>query len=127
MLSILGEFAATALLIGLVGVYGVGSHIVRARIKDIGIRLALGATAARVTGEVVGLGLRTALMGVPFGLALALTLGRAFEGLLFGVDVFDPTTLIMVPTLVLVLMAVALLAPARYAAAIDPARTTKDG
>ena len=125
LLYVLSVFATTALLLGLVGVYGVTSYSVRRR-REIGIRLALGADQRRVTTEVVGRGMFTAVMGVPVGLGLAILLGRALESLLFGVPASDMPALAGVVTLVLVATAAALFGPARLAAGTDPADVTRD-
>lgn len=126
LLYVLAIFATTALLLGLVGVYGVTSYSVRQRRREIGVRLALGANQRRVTTEIVGRGMRTAVMGVPVGLGLAVLLGRALDSLLFGVPPTDVPTLAGVATLVLVATAGALYGPARLAASMDPAEATRD-
>jgi predicted permease len=113
-------FAVLALGIASVGVYGVISYLVTQGVREIGIRLALGATPRRILGMVVQHGMRVALTGVASGLAGALLLTRFMRGLLFGVGERDPLTFVATPV---VLAAVALAAtyiPARRAARIDP-------
>jgi hypothetical protein len=119
-LVMLGIAAAVALLLATVGVYGVISFVVSQRTREIGVRIALGAGSATVTGMVLRQGLALAVIGVALGLAAAYGLTRLMTGLLFGVSALDPLTYAMVAVS---LTAVALLAsylPARRAARVDP-------
>lgn len=125
LLTILVLFGAAALLIGTVGVYGVGMHSVRRARREIGVRLALGATETRITGEVVRRGMTAALIGVPPGLLVAWLVGRSIEGLLFGISANDPRLALAVALGVLTVTAVAFLLPARVAAGVDPASATR--
>ena len=112
--------AVVALLLGVVGLYGVISYVVSQRTPEIGVRLALGAQPSEVRAMVLRQGLRVALVGVAGGLATAALASRVLGSLLFEVSALDPVTFGAVP---LVLMAVSWLAtyvPARRAAAIDP-------
>jgi putative ABC transport system permease protein len=117
---LLGTFAGLALVLGLVGVYGVTSYLVAQRTKEVGLRLALGAEPRQLVRLVVGQGMRVAAAGLAVGLAGAVAVARLMEGLLYGVAPIDA------PTLggVIVLLALATLAanwvPARRATRVDP-------
>ena len=114
----LGMFAALALLLATVGTYGVISYAVTQRRREIGVRVALGATRSDVVRLVVGQGLRLAASGVVVGLGAAFMATRVLRSLLFGVAPSDPTTLAaIVTTLVLALLAASWL-PARRAAGV---------
>jgi ABC-type antimicrobial peptide transport system permease subunit len=111
---------AVALLLGLIGIYGVMSYIVSQRTSEIGVRLALGADPASVTGQIVRQGGTVAGFGMVAGLAAALAGGRFIESLLFGVTPYDP---IIFATTTLALALVALIAcwlPDRRAARLNP-------
>ena len=113
-------FAALALLLALIGIYGVLSHFVARRHREIGLRMTLGAEASDVVRLVVGEGIRPILLGLAAGLLGAVALSRVLARLLFQVSPTDPLTLFAAP---LLLGAVGLLAsylPARRAASISP-------
>jgi predicted permease len=117
---LLGAFAAVAMLLGTVGIYGVMSYTVAQRKHEIGVRMALGAGTGSVLRLIVAHGLKLTLIGVVVGLAAAFVLSRVMESLLFGITATDPATFVAIP---LVLVAAATLAsyvPARRATKIDP-------
>jgi putative ABC transport system permease protein len=117
---LLGTFGVLAFVLTAVGLYGVISYAVVQRMREMGIRLALGADRAAILGLVVRKGMLLASLGAAIGLAAASLLTRLIANLLFGVGPADPLTFICVP---LALIAVAMLAsyiPARRAAGVDP-------
>jgi ABC-type antimicrobial peptide transport system permease subunit len=117
---LLSLFALLALTLATIGVYGVMSYLVGQGTREIGIRMALGATEGQVLALVLRQGLAVALVGAAGGLLAALALGRVIRGLLFEVRAHDPLTFVV---MALALAAVALAAsylPARRAARTDP-------
>lgn len=117
---LLGFFAAIALVLALVGIYGVISYSVIQRKQEIGIRIALGAQRRGIFQMIIGYGLRMAALGVFIGLLVSFAVTRAMSSFLYGIRPSDPLTFV---TLSLFLTAAALLAcylPARRAAAVDP-------
>jgi predicted permease len=117
---LLSIFAALAVVLAVVGIYGVMAYTVQQRTREIGIRIALGATGQRVVGMVVGRGLVLAALGVALGTAGAYALTRVLSSLLFGVSARDPMTFAAVATLLAAVAVVASWLPARRAARVDP-------
>ncbi len=120
VLSLIGIAGGMALLLGMVGIYGVVAYAVARRRKDIGIRIALGATGPSVAALFLRDGLRSALFGAGIGLFAALALTRMMTALLFGVSAADPLTYAAVGLLLVGAAALASWWPARRAAAVDP-------
>ncbi len=118
--TLLTTFAALALLLAAIGIYGMMSYAVSQRTSEIGIRLALGAEAGDILRMIVGNAARLAAIGLAIGVALALALGRTLNSLLFETAGGDPVTFAAV---IAVLAAVAMMAsylPARRASRIPP-------
>jgi putative ABC transport system permease protein len=117
---LVGMFAATALLLATLGVYGVMAYSVAQRRREIGVRLALGAAPAHVARMVMQNGGRLAAIGVLLGLAGAVLVGRAISKLLFGVTPYDAPTFVLVPLVLGLATVVAAWLPARRAMRVDP-------
>jgi predicted permease len=118
---LLGGFAAAALLLATLGVYGVMAFAVAQRTREIGVRIALGAHARRVFALVLKQGMVLAGLGVLVGLGGALALTRVLQSLLFGISATDPVVLIAVAILLGAVTMIGAYLPARRAARIDPA------
>jgi putative ABC transport system permease protein len=114
-------FAATALLLAAIGIYGVMSYAVTRRSHELGIRVALGASRREVVGLVLRQGMKLAAVGMAAGLVAALALTRFMAGLLYGVRPADPATLAAVALLLGGIAFLACYIPARRATAVDPA------
>lgn len=123
---LLSVFAVLALIVALMGVYGVSSYLVAQRTKEIGIRMAIGADAKDVIRMIAGQGLRVILVGAVIGVAGALGLSRVLASLLFGVSAADPATFLVVVALVVVTGLLATYLPARRAARVDPVAALRE-
>ncbi|HEU4631144.1 MAG TPA: ABC transporter permease [Gemmatimonadaceae bacterium] len=122
---LLGAFAALALLLGAVGLYGVVAYQVSQRTQEIGVRVALGARTGTVLGMVLRQGLALALLGAGVGLAAALVVARLLRGFLYDVSATDPWTFATVPLVLAAVAVLATLVPARRAARVDPVRALR--
>jgi ABC-type antimicrobial peptide transport system permease subunit len=117
---LLGTFAALALLLSSIGIYGVISYLIGERTHEIGIRMALGAQRKHVLTLVLSEGVRLTLLGAAIGIAAALGLTRLMGNLLYGVSATDPLTFAAVPVVLLGVAMLACYIPARRAMRVDP-------
>ena len=117
---LLSLFAGLAVALAMVGIYGVVSYVVNQGTREVGIRLALGATPRAILHLVIGRGMGLAIPGVVIGLLGSLAFTRMMRGLLFGVSPIDPLTFVGVPLLLVVVTFLASYIPARRATLVDP-------
>ncbi len=118
--ALLGAFAALALILACVGIYGVMSYMVARRTREIGVRLALGADARTIFGDVAREGLTMTAAGIAAGISAALILSRLLAALVFGVSANEPRIYIGTAALFVLVALLACYVPARRAARIDP-------
>jgi predicted permease len=119
-LVLMGGFAALALILAIIGIYGVMSYSVSQRIHEIGVRMALGARRRDVLRLVLGQALVMTMVGIAIGLGLAIAVGRLMKSFLYGVSPTDPLTLTAVPMLLALVALAATYVPARRAVRVDP-------
>ena len=113
-------FAGGALILALIGIYGVMAFLVQTRTHEIGVRMALGATARDVFKLIVGRGMKLTAIGVVVGVGGAVALTRLMHGLLFNTSATDPITFILISVLLSLAAFLACYIPARRAAKVDP-------
>jgi putative ABC transport system permease protein len=118
--TLVGAFAALALVLAMAGVYGVMAYAVSRRTSEIGVRMAMGAAAPDILKLVMRQGLRLAAAGIVVGCAMALALGQLLRGMLFAVTPADPVALVAVPIVLLLTAAAATAVPALRASRVDP-------
>ncbi|HYL64830.1 MAG TPA: ABC transporter permease [Candidatus Methylomirabilis sp.] len=123
---LLAAFAGLALMLTAVGIYSVLAYTVRRRVREIGIRMALGASHSDVLRLVVGDGMKPIFLGVAIGLAAALALGRVVSSLIYGVRPTDPLTFSAVALLLVVVGLLATALPAYRATRVEPVRTLRE-
>ena len=124
--TLVAIFALAALGLAVIGLYGVVSFGVARRLREIGIRLALGASPESVVGGVLAEGATLSLLGVALGIAGAVALGRVLSRMVFEVSPSDPPTLAVVSLLLVVVALAASLVPARRAMRVDPATALRE-
>ncbi len=117
---LLAVFGCAALALACVGAYGVISQGVIRRTREIGVRMALGATRGNVLTMILGEGARLAVIGAAIGLLLAFVLTRLMASMLYGVSAHDPLTFVIIPVLLFIVAIIACLIPARRATKVDP-------
>jgi hypothetical protein len=123
--SLLTGFAAVAVILALVGIYGLMSYTVKQRKAEIGIRLAIGSPRSRVLALILGQGLRLTAYGLLIGLACAFAMTRLVSAWLFGVQANDPVRFVAVPLFLLAVACCACIIPAWNATRIDPVQTLR--
>jgi putative ABC transport system permease protein len=126
LLALNGTFAGLALVLASLGLYGVISYSARQRTREIGVRVALGASNRDVLRLILGQGMILAATGIVLGLGASLALTRVVSSYLVGVSSTDPLTFASVPAVLLVVAAVASYLPARRASLIDPSQALRD-
>jgi predicted permease len=117
---LLGLFAGLAVALAMIGIYGVVSYVVNQGTREIGIRMALGATPRSILHLVIGRGLALAIPGVIIGLLGSLVFTRMMRGLLFGVSPMDPLTFVAIPVVLVLVALLASYIPAQRATRVDP-------
>lgn len=123
---LVGGFSAVALVLGIIGIYGVIAYSVSQRTCEIGIRMALGAQRSSVTRLILGEAGMLVLLGQAFGIAASMLTGRLLRSLLFGVRSWDIATLVTVTSLLTTAALIAAWVPARRAAAVDPIQALRN-
>jgi putative ABC transport system permease protein len=119
-MTLLGAFAGLALLLAAIGIYGVQAYAVRQQVREIGIRMALGAQRRDVFRLVVGQGLRLTLLGIGIGVVAAFGITRIMASQLYGLSPTDPVTFVGVTVLLMLVALLACYVPARRAMRVDP-------
>jgi ABC-type antimicrobial peptide transport system permease subunit len=123
---LLGAFAGLALVLAAVGIYSVLSYSVRRRVREIGIRMALGATPSKVLQMVVADGMKPIFLGVAIGLAATFAFSRVVTSLLYGVRATDPLTFAGVALLLIAVGLLAAVLPDYRATRVEPVRTLRE-
>jgi ABC-type antimicrobial peptide transport system permease subunit len=119
--SMFALFATIALVLAMIGLYGVMSYLVAQRTSELGIRMALGATARDVSRLVLGGAAQMLVLGLGIGIPAALGLAQLLRGALYGVSTTDPITMIGIPVFLSLVALLASAIPARRASRVDPA------
>jgi len=119
-LLLIGMFSALALVLAMIGIYGVMAYEVAQRTHEIGIRMALGANRGGIASLIARQSLPVALIGIACGLGAAAALAKLMRGMLYEIDPADPLTFASVAALVLIVATLAALVPARRAMRVDP-------
>lgn len=123
--SLSAAFSLLSVLLSMLGLYGVMTHVVGLRTREIGVRMALGAQAGQVLRLVLGSGLRLVAVGLGIGLAAALGLTRVLSSLLFGIGGSYPVLLAAASLLLAIIALLACYIPARRAAHLDPVKALR--
>jgi predicted permease len=123
--QLLSAFAAFALILAAIGLYGLMAYSVQQRSQEIGVRIALGADQAHIRNMVIWQGMRLALIGILIGLTVSLPLSRLLDSLLFGVKSWDPAVFIIVPSALICVALFSVWVPAERGARLDPIRSLR--
>jgi predicted permease len=123
--SLLSVFGGLALVLAVVGLYGVVAFVVGQRTREIGVRMALGAPPSAVFGQVLRYGLKLTVIGAAIGLGVAFGVAQALKALLFGVEAYDPLTLAVATVVLGASAGAACLVPALRAMRVDPVRALR--
>jgi ABC-type antimicrobial peptide transport system permease subunit len=123
---LLGTFAGIALILAAIGLYGVLAFFVSQRTRELGIRMALGASNARVIAEVAGKGAALAGIGIGLGLVGGSVVARLLSSLLFDITPYDPVTYVSVAAFLTIVAIAACVLPARRASRIEPVTALKN-
>jgi putative ABC transport system permease protein len=124
--TLFSAFAGLAILLGALSVYGLIAQSVAQRTREMGIRLALGATRQNIVSAAVLPGIKLSIAGIVCGIILSLFATRLLKSLIWGVTTTDTTTFITVATLLITIAALASLIPALHLVKVDPAQTLRD-
>lgn len=124
--ALLGAMAGLALLLSALGIFALVANMVAQRTREIGIRIALGSSIRRAMAHVGGPGLRASTAGLLMGLGLCVFVLRAMRSVLYGVGVYDKTTILTVVTTLAIITLIATIVPTLRIASIDPAKTLRD-
>ena len=127
VVSMLGVFGLLALVLASVGLYGLLAYLVRGRQREIGVRMAMGASRPAILRLVLRQGMTLVCVGVAIGLGLSLLIGRAFARMLFGLSPADPVSLIGASAALILVAALACYLPALTASRLDPMRALREG
>jgi ABC-type antimicrobial peptide transport system permease subunit len=122
---VISAFAGLALLLAVIGVYGVKSYVVSRRTREFGIRIAIGAHPRAVLWQVLREGGRITAVGIAIGLLLALSAGQLLHGFLYGVNAVEPVVLVAAPLILLASSLLASYIPALRATKVDPTVTLR--
>ena len=124
--GLLAVFGGLALLLATIGIYGVISYSVSQRVREIGVRMALGATVDDVQIMIVREGVRLVAIGVMVGMTIAIGVSRVIQSMLFVISARDATTFVLVPSILTLVAVLACWIPARRATRIDPSTALRD-
>jgi len=126
LVVLLSSFAGLSLFLAVLGLYGVVTYMVRMRVREIGVRMALGAQRSDVLSMVVRSGLQLAVIGLVIGIFATFVAGRALSTLLYQVSLYNPVTLLSTSLLLAFVVLIASYLPARRAANLNPMETLRD-